>query len=112
MKTTTSFKKFNNCAPLRCFLIPFVLGCFALSPQARAVCQEGCFDNFNTVLGDDALLNNTGDANTAIGLEALFSNTTGSGNTANGVHALQNNTTGLNNTATGGSALSYNATGI
>jgi len=63
-------------------------------------------------MGDDALLNNSGSANTAIGFEALFSNTTGSGNTANGFHALQNNTTGLNNTATGGSVLIYNTTGI
>jgi hypothetical protein len=43
-------------------LIALTLGCFGLSPQARAVCQEGCFQN--TVLGDDALLNNLGSANT------------------------------------------------
>ena len=92
-------------------LIP-VLACFGLSPQARATCQNGCLTNENTVLGDDALLNNTGDANTAIGFEALFSNTTGSGNTANGFHALLNNTTGLNNTATGGGVLNNNTTGI
>ena len=40
-------------------LIALTLGCFGLSPQARAVCQEGCLTNNNTVLGDDALLNNT-----------------------------------------------------
>jgi hypothetical protein len=41
-------------------LIALTLGCFGLSPQARAVCQEGCdTDNNNTVLGDDALVNNT-----------------------------------------------------
>ena len=55
--------------------IPLALGlaCFALSPQARAVCQEGCLTNSNTVLGDDALVNNTtGDCNTAIGSDALY----------------------------------------
>jgi hypothetical protein len=41
-------------------LIALTLGSFGLSPQARAVCQEGCdLDNNNTVLGDDALVNNT-----------------------------------------------------
>ena len=40
-------------------LIALMLGCFGLSPQARAVCQEGCLTNNNTVLGDNALLNNT-----------------------------------------------------
>ena len=59
-------------------LIALTLGWFALSPQARAVCQEGCLTNANTVLGDDALFNNTtGNGNTAIGFDALFSNTTG-----------------------------------
>ena len=43
-------------------LIALTLGCFGLSPQARAVCQEGCLTDNNTVLGDDALLNNTGSA--------------------------------------------------
>ena len=70
-------------------LIALTLGCFGLSPQARAVCQEGCLTNHNTVLGDDALLNNTtGIDNTAIGFNALFSNTTGIDNTATGVSAL------------------------
>jgi hypothetical protein len=43
-------------------LIALTLVCFVLSPQARAVCQEGCLTNQNTVLGDDALLNKTGHA--------------------------------------------------
>jgi len=48
-----------NRSPLRALLlIPFVLACFALSPQTRAVCQEGCDTvNANTFLGDNALLN-------------------------------------------------------
>jgi hypothetical protein len=43
--------------------------------------------------------------NTAIGLNALYSNTTGSNNTANGSSALYKNTTGSNNTANGSFAL-------
>ena len=59
-------------------LIALTLGCFGLSPQARAVCQEGCLTNFNTVVGDDALFNTTtGSLNTALGFTALNSNTTG-----------------------------------
>lgn len=36
-------------------LIPLALEivCFALSPQARANCQEGCFTGANTALGED-----------------------------------------------------------
>src|SRR5437773_2467454 len=109
-------------------LIVLTLAYFALSPQARAVCQEGCLTNQNTVLGDDALLNNTGsvntaigfqalnqnttgNGNTAIGIDALYSNTTGGGNTAAGIYALFSNTTGFNNTANGESALYSNTTG-
>ena len=87
------------------------LACFALSPQARAVCQEGCLTSNNTVLGDDALLNNTGNFNTAIGASALIFNTTGYDNTANGASALQSNTTGFQNTANGVDALHSNTTG-
>src|SRR5262245_63982292 len=65
-------------------LITLVLICFALSPQARAICRDGC-DGTNTFQGEDALANNT----------------TGSANTATGDDALGNNTTGLSNTATG-----------
>src|SRR6266566_1827467 len=92
-------------------LIALTLAYFALSPQARAVCQEGCLTNQNTVLGDDALLNNTGSVNTAIGFQALNRNTTGNGNTAAGIYALFSNTTGFNNTANGESALYSNTTG-
>jgi endosialidase-like protein len=92
-------------------LIALMLGCFGLSPQAGAVCQEGCLTNFNTVLGDDALLNNTGLENTAIGFNALLNNTTGNFNTANGAFALGNNTIGTANTANGQAALFGNTTG-
>jgi hypothetical protein len=96
------------------FLTALVLACFGLSPQARAVCQEGCDgNNNNTFLGDDALINNTtGNSNTAIGLDALFSNTIGSDNTAIGFNALENNTTGISNIAIGAFALGNNTTSI
>src|SRR5439155_16707123 len=98
-------------SPLRLgFLLIPLLGCFALSPMAQAVCQAGCFTNQNTVLGDDALLNNTGANNTAIGFNELFSNTTGIYNTAIGFKALFANTS-VANTAIGSQALSNNTTG-
>ena len=61
----------------------FAFAWFALLPQARAVCQEGCLTNNNTALGKDALNANTaGSENTANGFQALFSNTVGNFNTA------------------------------
>jgi len=86
--------------------------CFALSPSALAICREGCLTNQNTVLGENALFNNTmGANNTANGNSALFINTTGSNNTANGTSALFGNTTGDGNTASGNHALFVNTTG-
>jgi Chaperone of endosialidase len=89
-------------------LIALTLACFALGPTARAVCQDGCLTNENTVLGDSALFHNTGSFNTAIGYIALASNTTGITNTAVGSQALSVNTTGNFNTATGFLALYHN----
>ena len=86
--------------PLVLLVLPFVLACFALSPQARATCQEGCLTNQNTVLGDNALLNNTGIKNTAIGFDTLCSGNIGSDNTATGACALSDNI-GSDNTANG-----------
>jgi hypothetical protein len=95
---------------LSCTVLVFF--CVTITPQARAVCQQGCDLNDNTFLGDDALVNNTtGSVNTAIGSIALFSNTTGSRNTATGWQALWRNTTGTFNTANGGAALGSNTTG-
>jgi Chaperone of endosialidase len=112
--TTLHLRKSINRSPLRLafLLIPFALAWFALSPQARAVCQEGCLTNENTALGDNALLNDTtGFQNTATGDGALFSNTEGTGSAATGAFALENNTTGNFNTATGSGALQNNTTG-
>src|SRR5262249_27016040 len=99
------------------FVVQLVLACFALSPQAQAICQEGCLTNSNTVLGDDALLNNIGIDNTAIGYQSLFSHsgTNGNYNTAIGFQTLYNNTGGFTegsaNTATGWTALFHNTLG-
>ena len=99
-----------------------------ISPLARATCQDACLTNYNTSLGEDALLNNTGSWNTAVGFDALLNNTTGNFNTANGestlyyntfgswntaigARALVNNTGGDSNTATGNDTLAFNTTG-
>jgi hypothetical protein len=96
-------------------LIPFAFtaACLALSPQARATCNEGCgaSGTNNTFLGDSALnANTTGTDNTAIGAGALEKNVSGNSNTANGVVALYNNRVS-DNTATGDAALFTNTTG-
>jgi trimeric autotransporter adhesin len=113
--TIPSVRTSTNRSPLRLgfFLIPLVLGCFALSQTAPAQCQDGCdLSNANTFLGFEALFSNTtGARNTAIGDIALFANTTGGSNTATGAAALGGNTTGGNNTANGAFALSNNTTG-
>jgi trimeric autotransporter adhesin len=132
MKTTTlPLKHLMNRSPLRAFLlIPFVLACYALSPTARAVCQEGCDTaHQNTFLGENALISNTtginntaigegalqnnatGNYHTAIGWSALYSNTISYYNVAVGMQALSSNTTGSYNTATGGFALVNNTIG-
>jgi hypothetical protein len=79
--------------------------------MAQGMCQQGCLTNSNTVLGDNALINATGNENTAIGFQTLFSNITGNFNTAIGWEALFSNTTGNNNTAIGTGALQLNRTG-
>ena len=96
---------------LALLLVPLALAWFGISPTARAECQKGCLAGDNTVLGDDALLNETGSLNTAIGVRALYSNTTGLDNTAMGWEALYSNTTGIANTAIGPAALNANSTG-
>ena len=120
MKTKTSLTRNSvnlssgHCGTVWAVLLTLMLVCVALSPPARAVCQEGCdLSNGNTFLGDDALTSNTtGVNNSAIGSVALFSNTTGFDNTAVGDQALTGNTTGYLNTATGSYALQNNTTGV
>jgi len=90
-----------------------VLACFALLPGARAVSPvpDGCFPNFTTAEGCDALTALTiGAGNTALGWRSLFLDTTGSFNTGVGAGTLVLNN-GSSNTAVGASALLLNTTG-
>ena len=66
---------------------------------------------FSTAVGINALVNNTGSFNTAMGTGALGSNSTGFSNTALGQGALSGNTTGAANTAVGKVALLNNLGG-
>src|SRR6266496_913113 len=111
-RTMNPLTQFKNTTILP-VLIALTLGCFAFSPQARAVCREGCDANVgNTFIGSSALASNTiGIDNTATGYAALYSNTSGNFNTAIGEAALTFNTTGYLNTATGALALDQNTTG-
>lgn len=56
-------------------------------------------------------VNSTGNQNSAVGYQALYSNTTGANNAALGLQALYFNTTGGSNTAVGASALAANTSG-
>jgi hypothetical protein len=112
------------------FLVTIVLSCPGLLSQVQAISPtpDGCYPNFTTAEGCNALnLLTTGAANTALGWRSLVSDSSGSfntgvgagalalnnanANTAVGVAALFQNTTGTNNTATGVSALISNSTG-
>lgn len=66
---------------------------------------------YNTGMGTNALLSNSGDNNTGMGSSVLANNTTGSRNTAFGCFANILNSTGTNNTSLGMSALRLNRTG-
>jgi plastocyanin len=97
------------------------------TPTPPAV-ADGCFPNFTTAEGCDALNSlTTGAGNTALGWRSLFVDTTGSfntsvgagalvlnnadSNTAVGVAALLLNTSGTQNTAVGTDALVFNDSG-
>jgi uncharacterized coiled-coil protein SlyX len=107
-----------------------VLAGFALLPGARAVspAPDGCFPNFTTAEGCNALESlTTGAGNTGLGWRALFTDTTGDfntgvgagalvlnnsdSNTAVGAAALLLNTSGTQNTAVGIAALEFNDSG-
>jgi hypothetical protein len=112
-------------------LIIFAVVCFGLFANARAVSPtpDGCYPNFTTAEGCDALrflttgagntglgwrslfLDSAGNLNTAVGAGALALNNADS-NTAVGAAALLANTSGTENTATGTEALASNDTGI
>ena len=111
-------------------LIAVVFRLMALLPNAQAVSPppDGCYPNFTTAEGCDALsLLTTGAGNTGLGWRALFLDSSGSfntgvgvgalvlnnadSNTAVGAAALLLNTSGTQNTALGTGALVYNDTG-
>jgi hypothetical protein len=111
-------------------LIAVAFGLMAFLPKAHAVVPtpDGCYPNFTTAEGCNALnLLTTGAGNTGVGWYSLFSNSTasyntgvGAGtlalngadlNTAIGAAALLLNTTGAGNTAVGTDALLYNESG-
>ena len=82
-----------------------------LGVEAVIPASDGCYPNFTTAEGCDALNSvTTGSGNTAIGYRSLFLDSSASFNTGAGVgaHALNN---GDNNTALGAVALLLNTTG-
>jgi trimeric autotransporter adhesin len=86
--------------------IVFLEGAQAVSPP-----PDGCYPNFTTAEGCNALSHlTTGAGNTGLGWYSLFSTTTGNFNTGVGAGALALNTTD-NNTAVGAGALFLNTTG-
>ena len=89
-----------------------VLACFALLPaQAVSPAPDGCYPNFTTAEGCDALNSlTTGAGNTGLGWRSLFLTTDGSFNTGVGVGALVLNN-GSSNTAVGVAALLLNTAG-
>ena len=90
-----------------------VLACLAFLPRARAIspAPDGCYPNFTTAEGCDALsLLATGAGNTALGWRSLFLTTTGSYNTGVGAGALSLNN-GSSNTGVGAAALLLNTSG-
>ncbi|HEU0208169.1 MAG TPA: tail fiber domain-containing protein [Candidatus Udaeobacter sp.] len=80
---------------------------FGLSLPVIATCRQGCSSS-NTYLGDEALVDNLGVQNTAVGDLALTNNTSGEFNTAVGGYVLASNTTGEGDTAVGYGALFSN----
>ena len=75
-----------------------VLACFALLPGAQAVspAPDGCYPNFTTAEGCNALQNLVGGAgNSGLGWYALFSDVKGSFNTGVGGGALTLNDRGF-----------------
>src|SRR5215467_15523376 len=105
-------RKMKNRSTLLMSILP-VLACLALLPGARAVspAPDGCFPNFTTAQGCDALSSlTTGAGNTGLGWDSLFLDTTGSYNTGVGSGALILNN-GDSNTATGAAALLLNTSG-
>ena len=122
----------TNHAPSACrsFVTLLLIAGFALLPRAQAVspAPDGCYPNFTTAEGCNALQHLVGGAgNTGLGWYSLFSDVEGSyntgvgggalalntadSNTAVGAAALLLNTIGTENTAVGTDAMVFNDTG-
>lgn len=89
------------------------IGCLTFLPQLQAVNPpaDGCYPNFTTAEGCNALQNlTTGAANTGVGWYALFGTSTGNFNTAIGAGTLVTNNSD-SNTAVGTAALLLNTAG-
>jgi hypothetical protein len=114
--------------PIRLFLAILCLSAAGLKIQAVSPPPDGCYNNFTTAEGCDALNSVTsGTGNTAVGWRSLFLDTIGNSNTgvgggalalnnadsntAVGAAALLLNTTGTENTAVGTDALVFNDSG-
>jgi hypothetical protein len=115
MKTTTVPSRDSiSCAHCRLvWLLALCLLCFATPHGAQAVnpSPDGCYPNFTTAEGCDALLSLTvGTGNTAVGWRSLVSDSVGNYNTAVGGGALVLNNAD-SNTAVGAAALLLNTTG-
>jgi hypothetical protein len=90
-----------------------IFSALAFLPGVQAVnpAPDGCYPNFTTAEGCNALKSlTTGAANTGVGWYSLFSTTTGTANTGVGAGTLALNQAD-NNTAVGGGALFLNTTG-
>ncbi len=90
-------------------------GCFGVLPGVQgqlSPAPDGCYPNFTTAEGCDALNSvTTGSGNTAIGYRSLFSDSSAGFNTGVGAGALALNN-GDSNTAVGAAALLLNGSGI
>src|SRR5512141_2396775 len=93
--------------------VVLTLAWFGLLPQMHAVVPppDGCYPNFTTAEGCDALsLLTTGAGNTGLGWRSLFLDTTGNFNTGVGGGALVLNNAD-SNTAVGAGAMLLNTDG-
>jgi hypothetical protein len=105
-------KKMKNRSTLLLGILP-VLACLTALPGARAITPppDGCYPNFTTAEGCDALRSlTTGAGNTGLGWRALYADSTGNFNTSVGAGALALNNAD-SNTAVGAAALLLNTRG-
>lgn len=82
----------------------------AFGYQAMYNASSTAADN-NVAIGSEALKNSNGNANVAVGYQAMLSGYTAASNVAIGYQALMNNVTGSTNVAIGASALANKTSG-